>query len=151
MALLNYTTDIDAWKTLSEVQQLLAKAGASHFSIKNEGQNPVAASFTIDFNGTPMNFLLPCNIMGIRKHMTTDKATRERLVKAGKMKSIETHSLNVGWRIIKVWIESQVALIEVEMASIQEVFLPYLVLNGQGDTLAKKLLQPGGMKLLKFE
>lgn len=146
--LLNYTTNIDAWRTVSEIQQLLAKAGASHFSIKNENSSPAAVSFTIDYNGQPLNYLLPCNVAGIKAHMTQNKAARDRISKAGKLKDIDSHSLNVGWRIVKDWIEAQTALIQVEMATMAEVFMPYLVINAQGDTLAKKMLQGDGLKLL---
>lgn len=49
--ILNYTTKIDSWRMISEIQQLLAKSGASHINIKNEGSQPSAISFTIDHNG----------------------------------------------------------------------------------------------------
>jgi hypothetical protein len=72
-------------------------------------------------------------------------------VKNGVMKTEEIfqkHCLNVGWRIVKNWIESQTALIEIEMAQIAEVFMPYLVINDRGETLSQKILTGGGLKLL---
>jgi hypothetical protein len=148
MALLNYTTSIDAWKTVAEIQQLLARAGASHFSVRNEGGLPIGISFTIEYGTIPLNFSLPCNLEGIKNHMVKNKASRDRLVKAGKMKNIDEHSLNVGWRILKNWIESQTALVEIEMASIQEIFMQYLVLPGTATTLSDYMLKGRGRNLL---
>ena len=40
----------------------------------------------------------------------------------------------VAWRIIKDWIDAQMAVLETEMVEMEEIFLPY-VLNKQGQTL----------------
>lgn len=145
MALLNYTTDVDAWVTLGQIQQILAKSGATHFSMRNEGGVPVAVTFTVEHQGQPLNFLLPCNVDGIKRKLE-NPALRKHL--RGKQLNTDTHALNVGWRIIKDWIEAQGALIEIDMVTIEEVFMPYLVINAAGETLSKKILSGGGMKLL---
>lgn len=154
MALLNYTTKIDAWQTVSEIQQILAKTGATHFSIKNENSQPAAVSFAMDYNGQPLNFALPCNVSGIIAHFDRMKgAEREKLVKAGfyaKLKADPGLASGIGWRIVKDWIEAQCALIQIEMATMAEVFMPYLVINAQGETLSNKILKGDGMKLLNY-
>lgn len=147
MAILNYTTKIDAWRTISEIQQILSKHGATHFSIKNEGGRPVAVSFSVDFKGQPLNFLLPCNHLGIWKLLKDNKKAGVS-ISAKKEKNDEPHSFKVGWRIIKDWIEAQLALVEVEMVSVQEVFMPYLIINSNGQTLADRILNNDGLKLL---
>jgi hypothetical protein len=44
----------------------------------------------------------------------------------------EDHARNVSWRIIKDWVEAQMAIIETHMVTIAQVFLPYAVTsNGQ--------------------
>lgn len=60
MALLNYTTKIDAFKTISEISQLLAKAGASAI-MHDFDQNGyiVALSFKIRMNDQEIAFRLP--------------------------------------------------------------------------------------------
>lgn len=141
--ILNYTTKVDAWKTISEIQQLLAKAGASHINIKNEGSQPSAISFTITHNNYPLNFLLPCNQSGVLKLLKKQGRVRNDL-KDGD----EAQAARVSWRIIKDWIEAQNALILVDMASMATVFLPYLVVNETGETLSEKMLVGNGMKLL---
>lgn len=141
MPILNYTTSIDAWKTVNEIQQIMSKHRVSHFSIKNEGTRPVALSFTIDYNGRPLNFLLPCNHAGVWRVIQNDKDIRPA-------HRNEDQAFRTSWRIIKDWVEAQLAIVEAELAPIEEVFMAYLVLNGTGETLSQKLLKGDGMKLL---
>jgi hypothetical protein len=154
MALLNYTTKIDGWATVTEIQKILAKAGASHFSIRNEGGQPAAVAFSFDYNGMPLNFALPCNIEGIRLYFENLQGPeREKLVKSGFYSQIKKEPgtiSNIGWRIIKDWVEAQAALISIGLATIEEVFMPYLVINASGETLANRMLKGDGMKLLNF-
>lgn len=147
MPILNYTTKIDAWQTISEIQQILSKHKATHFSIRNEGSRPVAVSFSIDFNGQPLNFLLPCSHKGIWQLLRNDKKATVVMSKA-KIKNDEDQSFKIGWRIVKDWIEAQMALVEVEMVKIEEVFMPYLIINAAGETLSQKMLHGGGLKQL---
>lgn len=141
MAILNYTTKIDAWKTVNEVQQILAKHKVSHFSIKNEGSFPIALSFTIDYKGHPLNFLLPCNHEGVLRCLKRDQHVPSKFTNSEQ-------ALRTGWRIVKDWVEAQLAIVEADIAPIQEVFMPYLVINTSGETLAKKILEGDGMRLL---
>ena len=48
----------------------------------------------------------------------------------------------VGWRIIKDWLEAQMALLELNMVKIQEVFLPYII-GIDGKTIYEKLESKG--------
>jgi hypothetical protein len=141
MAILNYTTKIDAWKTVNEVQQILAKHKVTHFAIKNEGSFPIALSFTIDYGGQPMNFLLPCNHEGVLRCMKADR-------KIPNSSKNSEQALRTSWRIVKDWIEAQMAIVQAELAPIQEVFMPYLIINEQGETLANKMLHGNGLKQL---
>jgi hypothetical protein len=141
MPILNYSTKIDAWKTVGEIQQILSKHNVSHFSIRNENNTPVALSFAIDYNGSPLNFLLPCNHEGVLNCFKKD-----RKIPAGSKN--KEQALRTSWRIIKDWVEAQLAVVDAEISNIQEVFMPYLVINQYGETLSNKILNGGGMKLL---
>lgn len=141
MPILNYTTSIDAWKTVNEIQLILSKHGASHINIRNEGSRPVALSFSINYNGQPLNFLLPCNHAGVWRVMKQDKNIDTRYRN-------EQQAFRSSWRIVKDWVQAQLAIVEAELAPIEEVFLQYLVMNSTGETLAKRVLNGDGMKLL---
>lgn len=149
MALLNYTTKIDGWQTVGEIQQILAKAGATHVNVKMNQGEPEAVTFSIIYNGTPLNFLLPCNTGGILKYFRNLKGPeKDRLTKSGFMARVEQNAHNIGWRIIKDWIAAQCALIEIDMATLAEVFLPYLVISPDGETMARRMLDGNGLKQL---
>lgn len=141
MAILNYTTKIDAWKTVSEIQQIISRHGATHFSIRNEGSMPVSLVFSIDHMGAPLNFSLPCNYAGVLRALQKNKKV------SGTLKN-EEQALRVGWRIVKDWVEAQLAMVEAQVASIQEVFMPYLVIPSTGQTLYKTF-ENIGLKLLQ--
>lgn len=141
MPILNYTTKIDAWKTVNEITQILGKGGANNVSIRNEGTRPVAISFSITYKNTPLNFLLPCNHEGVWRVMKNDKKMDNEFRK-------EAQAFKVGWRIVKDWVEAQLAIVEAELAPIEQVFLSYLVVNEMGETLSDKMLNGDGMKLL---
>lgn len=141
MSILNYTTKIDAWKTVNEVQQILAKHKVTHFNIKNEGSYPVALSFTIDYKGQLLNFLLPCNYEGVLRCLKADR-------KVPNASKNSEQALRTSWRITKDWVQAQLALVEAEIMPIEEAFLKDLIINSTGETLAKKMLNNDGLKLL---
>ena len=141
MPILNYTTKIDAWTTVNEIQKIMSKHKVSHFSIKNDGSRPVALSFTIDYQGTPMNFLLPCNHGGVWQVIRSDKSIESKYRN-------EEQAFRTSWRIVKDWVQAQLAIVEAQLASIQEVFIPYLVINNTGETLSQRILNGDGIKLL---
>jgi len=132
MAILNYTTKIDSYKTISEIQQLLSKHGATKIIVDNdENRLPSAITFCIDWNDRMQAFALPCNFKGVLKAMQRQKSVPRSMCN-------EEQALRTGWRIIKVWIEAQMAFIESDLASMAEIFLPYAVIK-TGETLYQSI------------
>lgn len=128
MPILNYTTKIDSYKTITEIQQKLSKAGANKMIIDNSANGlPIALTFCIDWHGSPLAFSLPCNFEGVLKAM-------RRSSKVPRNLCTDEQALRVGWRIIKDWVEAQLAIVEAELAAMAEVFLPYAVTKS-GTTL----------------
>lgn len=120
MPLLNYTTQIDPFKTISEIQQLLAKAGASAvLSDYDHNGYIVALSFKIKLNEQELTFRLP----------TDWRPVLEVLERQRVPKSLQTQeqALRVAWRITLSWVAAQVAFIETMMVTTAQVFLPYAV------------------------
>lgn len=141
MPILNYTTKIDYYKTLTEIQQLLAKAGAKKVVIDNDSSNlPIALTFCLEWNGIMTAFALPCNFEGVLKAM-------KRSSKVPRSLCTEEQALRVGWRIVKDWTASQVAIVDAQLCSMAEVFLPYVV-SKEGKTLFKYMDEGGGNQLL---
>lgn len=132
MPILNYTTKIESYKTITQIQQILSKKGASKMIIDNDpAGNPISLTFCLTWNGVLTGYCLPCNFKGVLQSMKkSNKVTRKLCT--------DEQALRVGWRIVKTWTESQLALVEAELATIQELFLPYALTKG-GTTLYKML------------
>lgn len=129
MALLNYTTTIDIHKTLGEIQKSLVSHGARKLMYDYDGEGHIQAlCFVIMTPDGERGIKLPANVSAIFEVLKQQK-------KAGKIKTNPDYSQSerVAWRIIKDWIESQMAILESQMVQFEEVFLPYMI-NGKGQT-----------------
>lgn len=139
MAILNYTTKIDSTKTIGEITQCLVCHGANKIVSDYDGEIPVAVTFTININGTPVFYSLPANYSGVLRSM-------ERNRKVPRNLCTKEQAIRVSWRIIKDWVEAQMAIVEAELADMAEVFLPYAVTKS-GNTLYNEIKE-GNLKLL---
>lgn len=132
MAILNYTTQIAVEKTVGEIHQMLAKAKAkSILSDYDSDGELVAISFRIMCKHGLMSFKLPANVEKI--YTVIQKSTN-----VPKAKRTKEQASRVAWRIIKDWLEAQLALIQAEMVTVDQVFLPY-VQDSAGNTLYELL------------
>jgi hypothetical protein len=127
MAILNYTTKIDSIKTIGEITQCLVAHGANKIVSDYDGQIPINVTFTITLNDTPIFYSLPANFTGVLKAMEKNKKVPRNLC-------TKEQAIRVSWRIIKDWVEAQMAIVEADLADMAEVFLPYAV-TPSGNTL----------------
>jgi hypothetical protein len=144
MPILNYTTKISTSKTVMEIQKILAKAGAKSINVDYDATGePEALTFLVKVGERWVNFRLPVNWRGVLERLYSD-------TKVPKRSKTEDQSRRVAWRITKVWLEAQMAIIDAQQAELAEVFLPYAVSPQTGRTLfqefksGKFLLGSGG-------
>jgi hypothetical protein len=124
--LLNYTTKIPAAKTAGEIQAILAKAGASGVAMEYRDREPVALAFTADTPFGPREFVLPVDAERVQAVLR-----RQRV--SASMWSMD-QARRVAWRIVKDWVEAQLAIIQTEMVTLDVVMLPYMR-NGPAGTV----------------
>jgi len=119
--ILNYTTDVDQHRTISQIQNILGAKGALSITLEydNDGE-PTAVSFMIMLDNAPLSIRLPHNVDGVLKALQSTKGVENRYRN-------RKHATRVSWRIIKDWLEAQMALVEANQAQMAEVFLPYAV------------------------
>jgi hypothetical protein len=127
--ILNYTTSVAASKTQGEVTQVLARRSVTRISTLFDPEgNAKGLSFEMTTPHGVREFSLPVNVEGVLAALRKDpKTTNAQRTMA--------HAEKVAWRILKDWLEAQVALIDAEMASLDEVMLPYLVVDPSGQTM----------------
>lgn len=141
MPILNYTTKILPEKTISEIQQILVKHGATKIVIDYENGIASAVTFALKIELRLIPYALPCNYQGVLKAMQKDNNIPNGFVN-------EEQSIRTSWRIVKDWIEAQLALVQAGLASLPEVFLPYAITK-TGQTLFEYTRNGEGMKLLQ--
>lgn len=119
MPILNYTTTIDSRRTAGQVQQLLAETGASTISTDYSDGQPVAVTFVMRMDRQYLNFRVTADVDGVLEALKASEIP--------KRYKTRDHAQNVAWRIVKDWIEAQLAFIEARNASVVQVFLPFVV------------------------
>lgn len=124
MAIKNYTTTIDVYKSLGEIQGALASHGARKIMVDyDEAGRPVGITFGIETPMGPRGFLLPANVDGVRVVFAKQKIREQ-----------DGQAERTAWRNVRDWIMAQMAIIESGQVEMEEVFLPYLT-DRQGRTL----------------
>lgn len=127
MAIKNYTTTINVNKTIEEIQEILSKHGATAIMTEYDNGNVTGLSFKI---------MTPRGELGIRLPSNTDRVLqvlKNQKKNNTKVKNTFEQANKVAWRIIKDWIDAQMAILESEMVEMEQIFLPY-VLNNKGKT-----------------
>lgn len=124
MPILNYTTKVDVYTTLGAIQGNLVKHGAKKIMQDYDEQGHISAlSFLIDTPAGMRGIRLPANVNAVQAVLTRQKVKCDR-----------EQAERVAWRIVKDWVEAQMAILESEMVQMDEIFLPYMV-NNSGQTL----------------
>lgn len=140
MAIKNYTTKIDVYTSLGEIQGALAKAGASKIMVDYINSIPAAVTFAIDTAQGSRGFSLPAPVEG------TVRVFQRQKIKADRQQAEKT-----AWRNVRDWVMAQMALIESCDTPIDEIFLPYMC-DSKGNTLYEiysegRLFLPGGSEI----
>lgn len=131
MALLNYTTSIEASKTVGEIQKILAAHGAKSILVDYDNEGLIEAlSFMVVTPQGDAGIKLPVNPEAVLMVLSR----QSRLGKVPKRYVSRPQAVRVAWRIIKDWVEAQMAILETEMVKMEQIFLPY-VISKDGRTL----------------
>lgn len=144
MGLLNYSTRIEAEKTAGEVVAILAHHGATAIGMDYDGHgNVLSVSWKVNTPQGILPFKLPVNERAVASVL-------ERQHYSGQLPRAalaEGQARRTAWRILKNWIRAQMALLETEMVTLDQLFFPYL-LTGPGETLYERLATGKGLKSL---
>ena len=124
MPLLNYTTKVDVYSTIGAIQGQLVKHGAKKIMQDYDDDGHITAlAFMIDTPSGPRGIRLPANVDAVYSVLIRQK-----------VKCDWEQAERVAWRIVKDWVEAQMAILESEMVQLDEIFLPYMT-NHEGKTL----------------
>ena len=133
MAILNYSTTVDAYKTVSEIENVLVKHGAKSIMKNYDGEFIIGLSFLINNGIIDIPVKLPIKTEECLKILENEKKKGTKNIKATK-----EQAERVAWRILKDWVEAQMALLDIQMVKFEEIFLPYIETKG-GKTVFERL------------
>lgn len=134
MAILNYTTTVDSFKTVSEIEYILMKHKAKSIMKNYDGESITGLSFLIDTGVQQIPVRLPVKVDECLKVLKKEKRENPRK----QIKDTREQAERVAWCILKDWVESQMALLDIEMVRFEEIFLPYIETNN-GQTIYERL------------
>lgn len=127
----NYTTTVTALKSIGEIQGILVAHGAKHILMDYEDREPVGIAFIAPTPHGDIPFRLPANIGRVQAVLNKQRVRTE---------VSREFASRVAWRILKDWVRAQMAILETEMVSIDQVFLPYMQVDEGGKTLYEVML-----------
>lgn len=122
---LNYTTVVAAGKTAHECLAVLGKYGAKRAGLAyGRDKVPTGITFVLDTRWGERGYEIALNFDG----------TRQSLLRAYKDRKIErrytepAHAQKVAWRVLKMWLESNLAMVEAGLAEPEKALFPYMLL-----------------------
>ena len=116
----NYTTSVQAIKSVGEIQGMLVAHGARQILMNYAKDGAVESlSFMIETPYGEVPIQLPVDPLAVLKVME-EQGVPSRYCN-------QAQSVKVAWRILKDWVRAQMAILETEMVRMEQVFLPYMV------------------------
>ena len=119
-SLKNYTSTVSASKSISHIEETLAWHKAKSI-VKTYDENglPEGIAFYLEFEGKLLPFKLPAHIHAVEKILSSGKPyTNENKIKEQAQRT--------AWKIISDWIDSQLAMVEIDQAQMMEMFFQYI-------------------------
>ena len=144
MAIKNYTSDKPVETIFAELQQTLGTHGAKQISFDYGDDGKIQdVQFVIKVHDRFIPVTLPARVekaQAVLKKQWEDGTISH---KRGKENTYGyDQAYRVAWRNILDWVQAQMALLEIGMAKMEEVFLPYIQ-DRQGVTFFERMEQQG--------
>ena len=125
MPLLNYTTTVPVSRSIADVHKALVKAKARAIQTEYDDDGaPSSVAFSVDTAYGLRFFTLPVNAERVWRILQRDP-------KVKNAQATMEHAHRVAWRIVKDWLEAQLAILEAGMVTFDQVMLPYMHAEGK--------------------
>ncbi len=149
--ILDYTTEVPVIRTLAQIEDALAKGGASSVTKKYDDNGmPIAVEFEIQTKFGVRSIRLPANVQAIYYILAGDGYQNET-----NKARLQQRANKIAWRIILRWVQAQMAIIQTEMVDLSEVLLPYMITSGNKtmyqELVDRQLLLPAPGEVAEHE
>lgn len=159
MFLKNYTSNVPVHQTIHRIEQVLLACGVSGIAKEyGENQKIVALTFKVAFDkeAAPIVVRLPVKEKAAqdalwRDYAGVDISADGRSVIYGCQKKKRPADFieqgeRTAWKLMQDWVEVQMSMIQLNQATLDEIFLPYLW-NGK-QTVYERIKEVGMRNLL---
>jgi len=135
MPIANYSTTVDALKTVGEIQGILVAHGARSI-LMNYGKDGSieSLSFIVETPYGDMPIRLPINAKAVLKVLEGQRVPPRY--------ANYQQAVRIAWRIVKDWVRAQMAILETEMVKMEQIFLPYMITKNN-QTLYESMVDRG--------
>ena len=127
----NYTSTVPAERSVSDIEDLLVRAGAKSISKEYANNEVSALNFVIKNPETELHIgvRLPANQDAVFQVLKKGRSPRARPARGWEQR-LREQSRRTAWKLMYDWCAVQLSLIEMKQAEMLQVFLPY-VWSGQ--------------------
>lgn len=134
----NYTSE--GRNTFDKIQSILSQNGANKimYDYAKDGTGRLEAiTFAMELEGKQIGFRMPAMVDNVVEIMYggVDRYGREKKVTA----AMRDQAYKTAWANIRDWIDAQMALVATKQARVEQVFLPYLIVGKNDETLFDKI------------
>lgn len=108
-----------------KIQKILATSGAKRvmYDYNNVGKI-TGLAFMIEIAGSDYPFKMPARVEEVANILFGERWEHLSETK-------QDHAYRVAWANIRDWLDSQIAMKDIGLVTLEEVFLPYLVVKGE--------------------
>jgi hypothetical protein len=128
MPLLDYSTKIPAEQTAGQIVAILAQKSAiaimMEYSPTGNGEI-VGLRWKVRTPHGDLPFVLPVNVEAVEKVLMKQYQARQ----VPRTATGTDQARRVAWRITLEWVRAQMALLDTEMVSLDQLFLPYMAVS----------------------
>ena len=145
-------TEVPSDKTASEIETMLQKAGVTKTGKQYESGHVKSLYFQMDTPQGSLPFRLPVNVDAVyqlmmNQYKNSAQFRYDQQYQDTLKRRVYSQAERTAWRIVHWWVKSQLALIQLNMVEISEIFLPYMLVSPD-HTLYSQLKGRGDFKAL---
>lgn len=124
----NYTSSASLSSILEAIRLELVRHQARRITFDYDGNGEVEAlSFVLQVGEQLYTFRLPARYEAVERLLPESYKGSHMALPKGP--ALHAQARRTAWAILRDWIAAQMALIDTEMVKMEEVFLPYLLLD----------------------
>lgn len=118
----NYSSN--SKQTFDNIQKILIKHNAKSINFEYKEGKVSGIIFVLEIKDKDYGFRLPARVENVKQ-----------IFDKNGLRYDPDQPYRTAWANIRDWIDAQLALVDTEQAKIEEVFMPYMVVDGNSQSL----------------